>query len=1094
MSSEISSVLFAGRGSLHQLDSAILSGCSTEGAQLSLSGSKSFVLGPSGQPTLGPFTVSFAVSAEISSSFSFELSQDALNEAIPTAFISFQGSIPQQLTPLGLHSNPTGNALLNVSYFRYGNKTCENSPHTQGEPREFPMQAVFVTAQLSSLSLPDLIMAIAPQSAHQALAPIVTVCDAVGLPTMNDPTLTLALGAGHGPSGCIATLDEQYGEESPPLMASYPAFSNFQSDGLYFTTTLSFAANSLFGHAICLVGQVFGQSPCNRNVPTEVYVPFTSGSRMPDTGAATVSTVLNRNGLTFGNQLIRHMEQTTIQLNNPGTSNWNVQVTMNNMAVYLPSGFAFDNRGLYPTGWAWRFNMTVLGMITGSQVSLGAQIVIPGGWHNPLGLNAFILNEVSITLIRYYTGGTAFDMQLTSQFVLVGEQFTLGLQFPLPITPPPTYIPLLSSNFGLFFSADTPVTARDALRMAQTIRLGQVLIDPPAFLDSIVINAFEVCVAPNREVTFWISDSERDTTCGPGLRANVEIQIFSLTATFTIEATMNTAAHATEEMTQQLLLEAAATVRSTKSALTDSEELLLHAANHTGAKHIQMLMAHPTKADLTDSMYNLIVKHHPEHQEFHPDNVALWHEGAVAELQSGGSSPPSFGGGSLTISVTGVHQLINDAVTGLTNLILGNNASWNWLRNAIQSFFQNFNIRSVSFSHTMSANGQVSLQFDMGLTINGNIRDLNLDINFSFSNLLSIISRMGGQLVSSVLGFPAPPFPNGHVCLVANHCASNVCRIGTCNTCSSMIRSGCNHYGRFACTWTPTPGNCASRATSIGCRSPCTWTRQYGSCASRWNGRRPAIRPTGGCSCSRYGGGWPRRVRCTGSYVRVGQGSCSGTANQAGLAGSCQPNAAAAATSAVAAKAVHVDENTPDQAFDDLAFDEETETWVNVTAMEPTAEEKAVHEAMVQEEEREAERLAIDEDYQRALAANATDPTETIDALQVFGLIAHSLPDWDMKRTHAIMESIGAHNGDAVLMHEWIRSKHQHVKNLIEQHSEEMRVEKASRPKTEWEILEEERAKKLTYRDLMGRKDLREAAAKIKPVPVSSMVESSVRK
>ena len=128
----------------------------------------------------------------------------------------------------------------------------------------------------------------------------------------------------------------------------------------------------------------------------------------------------------------------------------------------------------------------------------------------------------------------------------------------------------------------------------------------------------------------------------PGLRANVEIQIFSLTATFTIEATMNTAAHATEEMTQQLLLEAAATVRSTKSALTDSEELLLHAANHTGAKHIQMLMAHPTKADLTDSMYNLIVKHHPEHQEFHPDNVALWHEGAVAELQSGGSSPPSL--------------------------------------------------------------------------------------------------------------------------------------------------------------------------------------------------------------------------------------------------------------------------------------------------------------------------------------------------------------------------------------------------------------------------------------------------------------------
>lgn len=500
-------------------------------------------------------------------------------------------------------------------------------------------------------------------------------------------------------------------------MAAYSTYSSMRRDGLYFDTILNFPANSLFGRAICLVYNMFSAS-CNRNVDVSIFVPFTtSGPRELDSGNSEVNVILNPNGLTFSNNVIRRMGLTQIQLLRPAATDWQLSATFNTMAVYLPGGFQFNHHGITPIGWEHRFDMTIQGSLTAERVSLGVQITIPnGGWVSPLGLRAFTLHEVSITVIRYFMGSSAFDMQLTSRFDLAGESFTVGVQFPLPITPPVTYTPSLAQNFGLFFSADTQVTARDALRIAQTIRLGQVLVDPPAFLDSIAMNTMEVCIAPNSEVEFWISDSNRDTTCGPGMRGVIAIQILSLTATFTVQATMNSAALATNEYTHVLLQEAAANVTAhverTGRALTTSEEVLLHAARHDGPKHIQMLMAHPAQPLYNESMYDLIVKHHPDHTEFHPDNIALWegYEGGVGALQGGGA--PTFGGGSLSIVLSGVDTLINDAVSGMTNLILGNNANWNWLRNAITAFFNSFNIRSISMSHTMSPDGAIDLAFN----------------------------------------------------------------------------------------------------------------------------------------------------------------------------------------------------------------------------------------------------------------------------------------------------------------------------------------------------------------------------------------------
>lgn len=371
----------------------------------------------------------------------------------------------------------------------------------------------------------------------------------------------------------------------------------------------------------------------------------------------------------------------------------------------------------------------------------------------------------------------------------------------------------------------------------------------------------------------------------------------------------------------------------------------------------------------------------------------------------------------------------------------------------------------------------------MGLTIGGNLRDLSFAINFDFTDLLSILQRMGSQLIARLVNFPAPPYPRRHVCLRAEHCTSNICRLGFCSICSAMGGAHCRNYGRFACDWTPTPNNCAGRSTSIRCPSNggCTWTQQRASCASRWNGRRPASIAQTRCSCSRYGGGWPRRVRCTGTYVVTGAGSCSGTNTRSTFPGSCtnRPNTALNEQSIdVNASAFDRESTTGDNDVSD-------EAWNNATAADdydPAADEAAA-QAYEAEQELAAE-LAENEAYQRDLLANSTDPTEMVEALEIFGLIAHELPDWDMQRVHTIMAAIGAHEGEAVPKHEWVRAKHAYVIDMISKHSEEMRVEKASRPPTENERLAALREQKLTYGDLLKREAVREAASKIKVEPL----------
>ena len=46
----------------------------------------------------------------------------------------------------------------------------------------------------------------------------------------------------------------------------------------------------------------------------------------------------------------------------------------------------------------------------------------------------------------------------------------------------------------------------------------------------------------------------------------------------------------------------------------------------------------------------------------------------------------------------GIHQLVTKIVNSITNILLGGNSDWDWLKNVIQTFFANFGIDSFKFA------------------------------------------------------------------------------------------------------------------------------------------------------------------------------------------------------------------------------------------------------------------------------------------------------------------------------------------------------------------------------------------------------------
>ena len=64
----------------------------------------------------------------------------------------------------------------------------------------------------------------------------------------------------------------------------------------------------------------------------------------------------------------------------------------------------------------------------------------------------------------------------------------------------------------MYIRTDTPITAGDMVKMAQVFKIGQVLFDPPAFLESFVVQSLEACISPGGAVDFWQPDEGRSVT------------------------------------------------------------------------------------------------------------------------------------------------------------------------------------------------------------------------------------------------------------------------------------------------------------------------------------------------------------------------------------------------------------------------------------------------------------------------------------------------------------------------------------------------------------------------------------------------------
>lgn len=105
VAADVSEVLFSGSGTLHQLDTAVFTTCNiaiSSTPTISVAGTQSFVLGPDGDPQVGPISVGYWASAKVDPGFNFSMSAPSMNLAVTEANVSFQGAMPTGLSPMGL--------------------------------------------------------------------------------------------------------------------------------------------------------------------------------------------------------------------------------------------------------------------------------------------------------------------------------------------------------------------------------------------------------------------------------------------------------------------------------------------------------------------------------------------------------------------------------------------------------------------------------------------------------------------------------------------------------------------------------------------------------------------------------------------------------------------------------------------------------------------------------------------------------------------------------------------------------------------------------------------------------------------------------
>jgi len=255
------------------------------------------------------------------------------------------------------------------------------------------------------------------------------------------------------------------------------------------------------------------------------------------------------------------------------------------------------------------------------------------------------------------------------------HNFALGVQLPIGD------LAKIAAGFGVYFKAGT-ISAHDALKIAQKVAFGSIVIMPPNVLKKFTLVNFELALCPGGAIDFWMPGGA--ASCAQGLVASLGIQVFGVSATFGV------------------------------SALMDSSTLV--------------------------------------------------------------PSVPM----DLSITVTGIAQLIQTMVDAIMTVICYVIPNWSWLTNAIRSFLEFFSIESFSFAIRL-LNG-VTTGFKVALTVivGGKTKSFNLEVD-AFESLLDIFKQWGAQAVAAILDFiDFPPFPNGYPCIPFLGICQNTCLFCIC--------------------------------------------------------------------------------------------------------------------------------------------------------------------------------------------------------------------------------------------------------------------------------------------------------------------------
>ena len=275
------------------------------------------------------------------------------------------------------------------------------------------------------------------------------------------------------------------------------------------------------------------------------------------------------------------------------------------------------------------------------------------------------------------------------------------------------------------------------------------------------------------------------------------------------------------------------------------------AGNHTGT----LLLAHA--ANMTEqpsfdpdrlsasgrAVRRLLVEHHPE--------LAHIKKRSLNNPLSALESP--FGPVKFELKVTGIAEFRNQIYDKFMDILL-QGKNWSWLRDLINDWLKGFGLSDFFFAFENSGENEYNIQVACAILFGGKSKNINFQIGTPKVTDIPALFMQVAQEIPGWLGWDAPPYPNGHVCLYGEACQSGICAlkggvmkcqdcddIHDASSCDGVLSVAHGGFGGSKCQWKEGPwrdfkvcpntlGHCYdSFASAIGIQT------QVSQCKTCWN-------------------------------------------------------------------------------------------------------------------------------------------------------------------------------------------------------------------------------------------------------------------